>query len=1196
MNHDEYTDYSCSTSIERLARDVETILRKWHLSGADRHVSFSHKESPLLDRSSTSRQSDASTGEASRNDEEQRRNLEDQGRSRSLVLDLRTDKEINHLKLSPTCQVLKPSRKPSRRSKVQLIRTNPVEWTVNLAGDGGKATLSLNLDLWDGPSDEQESDLPMSLRRAPLGTMPVDLFSDLSTVFGIGQHITLSLKKDQDLTDTVVWTLGGSLVQRHDSKLTPWVATATLSNILQTALQCALANISCNIPAFGIWGTYAPSSIDDAKEVNPFRDHAPLLPDWIQEWHTPSRKRSFIFRLSPDHDSVNHSYVPPILKSSMLCNTTQFWMSVMPSRTITTSRLTAWGEILLQHSSTPTVVLIGAKHLYSWVKPNPKKRRSVNGWRQGLEGGMHRNPNSDTVVMLYQEQCRQHALLLLERFMGVSSSDPLWGPVDDPIAAVNIIVRWDPKTSIDSTESLLTMPLKIRSGQNMTAADWVEMEDAVECSILNPLQPSSFEVVTVHDSETSLVNLAASLRLLLAALIRTSVLPATTMMHQLTDEVEIDSFSNEHVDAVTEALVNRAGVGSITRRLVEAVDWATLSDELIEGWEAERVVKKVMDGTLTLDFPDPPEQVFSDPNGSAPTGLFAPLAKSAPAGRLLSILFVHMSRLRSPASIALVWTYFVHDLQKRFYSRTSLPNMTYIPGIDRSPSMMNPKSCFSTSGLRVKAENAAYVHCSEPQPDDMHCLLGQKLQVFNIGIESLVATDVYNATKLSRTFNDTDHTAKEDEVVDFWQVRNENGNRVENSVDERSSASFVEFYDASENGSADGFCNDEDRLGILERPGARCPVMGVNLVETGDQLYAPYLRRPIPWTDDVILERQCMLSKIAVGTTISERLEVAHRYLKPKLLSDMQAFKAANPGVTFEDFTNWYGNPENPLAEFDKAAEADGWSFLRKDDDDESHEGKLERAINIVKSTRAFWVETWAEAVPVPAIEQPPLFDLVNTIEIVLDNFETIHPASLLNQIMAVNLSMAYFAIVSTAGKCLILSSVENILRSLRDQVETALELLSRDVAHGTSNAEPVLPEHLPRHASIQSIRACEDACNAFSDSEALLSRATSLLHKFPEQYDFVEQLLNYRSNSGVPLDDSKGRNAILSAIKEQQGLGAALPRPSRRSYILRNTDKDAPCQMCVRYGEDGVFEGGDGGLLIALTKSLPKTTSVHSF
>ena len=1193
MNHDEYTDYSCSTSIERLARDVETILRKWHLSGSDRHIAFSDKEHTKGDRTNQPLGPDLREN----SDEEQNQNAgSSNGVSGSIILDLGTDKETNHLAASTKPSHLTTKTLNRERSIVQLIRNHPVDWTVSLTGDVGKVTLLLNLDLWDGPCDDNESDLPKSLRRVPLGTMPIDLFSDLSTAFGIGQHLTLSLKKDQELTDAVVWTLGGSLVQRHDSNLTPWVATAILSNILQTSLQCALSAMSCNIPAFGIWGSYNPASFDSSQLRNSFRDHAPLLPDWIQEWNTPNRKRTSIFRLLSDGDSVNQFIVPPILKSTMLCETTQFWMSVMPTRVITTSRLTAWGDLLLYHSSTQNVMLVGAKHLYICKKPNSTKLREISEWRQGLESTVDvHGATKSKVVSMYQEECRQYAMSLLERFSGASLSDPLWGPVDDPINFVNIIVRWDPKTTDDGFESLLSMPLKIRSEKDMTMADWAEMEDAVESSVLNPLQPSSFEINTVYDPDTSLANLAASLRLLLAALIRTAVLPATTMMHQLTDEAELDAFSNEHVDAVTETLVNRAGVGVVTRHLVEAVDWATQSDELIEGWEAERVVQKVMDGRLTLKFPDPPEQVLVDSDGCAPTDLFAPLTKSAPAGRLLSILFVHMSRLRSPASIALVWTYLVHDLQKRFYSRTSLPNMAYIPGIDRSPNSLSPKNCFSTSGLRVKAENSAFVHCSEPQPDDMSCLIGQKLQVFNIVIESLVATDAYNATRLNRSFKQdlNYHPKANSGSVDFVFEPLKDATRVEKAFDERSHSSFIEFHDANENGSDDGFSDDGDQIFLIERRGARCPVLGVNLIDTGDQLYAPYLRRPIPWTDDVLLERRSMLSKLAKGTTVVERLEVAHRYLKPKLYSDMQAFKAANPGANFEDFTNWYGNPANPLEEFDRAAAADGWFFLRADDDDESYKtsdspSKLERALQIVNYTRDFWLDTWDEADPVPAIEQPALFDLINTVEMVLDYLETIHPASLLNQIMAVNLSMAYFSLVSTAGECLKLSPVQDSFRSLRDHIERALDVLARDVTLGISNVEPASPEHLPRYASVEAIRACEDACNAIGNVESLLSRVTSLLHKFPQQYDFVERTILNLGGSAVPLDDSESRNSILEAIREQQGITSALPRPSRRSYILRNGDADSPCQMCVRYGEDGVFKGGEGGLLIAVTKSLP--------
>ena len=45
---DEYIDYSCSTPLERLSRDVETMLRSWYIiEGSDRHVSFHDSDRKL---------------------------------------------------------------------------------------------------------------------------------------------------------------------------------------------------------------------------------------------------------------------------------------------------------------------------------------------------------------------------------------------------------------------------------------------------------------------------------------------------------------------------------------------------------------------------------------------------------------------------------------------------------------------------------------------------------------------------------------------------------------------------------------------------------------------------------------------------------------------------------------------------------------------------------------------------------------------------------------------------------------------------------------------------------------------------------------------------------------------------------------------------------------------------------------------
>lgn len=39
--------------------------------------------------------------------------------------------------------------------------------------------------------------------------------------------------------------------------------------------------------------------------------------------------------------------------------------------------------------------------------------------------------------------------------------------------------------------------------------------------------------------------------------------------------------------------------------------------------------------------------------------------------------------------------------------------------------------------------------------------------------------------------------------------------------------------------------------------------------------------------------------------SIRDRIEVSQRIQTPKLMSDMSAFKAANPGCIFEDFVSW---------------------------------------------------------------------------------------------------------------------------------------------------------------------------------------------------------------------------------------------------------------------------------------------------
>ena len=478
---------------------------------------------------------------------------------------------------------------------------------------------------------------------------------------------------------------------------------------------------------------------------------------------------------------------------------------------------------------------------------------------------------------------------------------------------------------------------------------------------------------------------------------------------------------------------------------------------------------------------------------------------------------------------------------------------------------------------------------------------------------SVASTDIIHNVSSKGMERNTEKTLR---VVDSLPNKRSYGAIAESPEEEqhsrsRDSTSKDEYHDANEGRSTFGSIGTDegsvtDRMDYTtsvtqrqNRRGARCPVQDVSLVASGDQLYAPYLQRSDPLTDDIILERRMMLSNARSPTSkkikVSDRIEIAHRLQKPKLLSDMRAFQAANPGAVFTDFVNWYGNPGNPLDDYaDETFTTKGANEQSLDPRQFSTAVKLDNAseaIQILTAMRDFWSATWDEATPCPAAEQEPLFDAFTTVEMILDSLETMHPASLVNQILAVNLSLAYFTLMASAGDTLHIGMVTSSLKDLRKATERALLLLSRDVTYGTSSRLNVPEDHLerlPRHASLEAIRACDTACNALSLAEASIVRAMSILHKFPRQYELGQNMLRRADGEPIVLESPEGRSGILHAIHKQQDTDATHPVPSLREYILRNTDDENPCQLCVRFGDRG-SEGvrdQDGVAMLALTKS----------
>ena len=147
--------------------------------------------------------------------------------------------------------------------------------------------------------------------------------------------------------------------------------------------------------------------------------------------------------------------------------------------------------------------------------------------------------------------------------------------------------------------------------------------------------------------------MAASQRCVLAAFIRATTLPNETVLHHLTDAGLVRRWDDASGRRVSLKIAERTRIGNGTKKIIEAMDWSTAIEGLISVREAEYVVHAVMNGNLTAGIPNSPDGYRNEYD------VLSPFHKSAPWGRLLSVLFAHMARLRSLPSIALVWRVFV---------------------------------------------------------------------------------------------------------------------------------------------------------------------------------------------------------------------------------------------------------------------------------------------------------------------------------------------------------------------------------------------------------------------------------------------------------------------------------------------------------------------------------------------------------
>ncbi|CAH0405010.1 unnamed protein product [Chilo suppressalis] len=179
--------------------------------------------------------------------------------------------------------------------------------------------------------------------------------------------------------------------------------------------------------------------------------------------------------------------------------------------------------------------------------------------------------------------------------------------------------------------------------------------------------------------------------------------------------------------------------------------------------------------------------------------------------------------------------------------------------------------------------------------------------------------------------------------------------RVDESVNQAGNSSEEEFYDCSEDDDA------EDTLPPWDRPVGRQHRLENAKLKNGSPLYVPQTQDPAPKTEDQLEEDAELMVRLGDDARASE---LRARMMSASLLSDMEAFKAANPGAELCDFVQWY-SPRDWLPDY----------------------GGVLGARMLLPGNP--WAETWSVARPVPAARQRRLFDETREAQQVLHFFRS---------------------------------------------------------------------------------------------------------------------------------------------------------------------------------------------------------------
>jgi len=387
-------------------------------------------------------------------------------------------------------------------------------------------------------------------------------------------------------------------------------------------------------------------------------------------------------------------------------------------------------------------------------------------------------------------------------------------------------------------------------------------------------------------------------------------------------------------------------------------------------------------------------------------------------------------------------------------------------------------------------------------PDTGTSLLNQKLQMLN----SCIVRKNINAEKNSTADQEEVDSGSETDVDEFFECEEEDENTGSGGGGGR------QVWETAE--------GRQERIGQLR------------LLNDQDWVYRPALQDPAPMTEDQLAEQAEILMQLGsdqAGSEVRARLQSA------QLLSDMESFKAANPGCELADFVRWH-SPRD-------------WALQT---------GLSAR----MRSEGNMWTELWQQARAVTARRQRRLFDETREAEKVLQFLSGLRPGDLAQLTLPTLLQAGHLRVLRACDS----GSMVQLHKDTARIIHATAKLSSLpEVRHYKGNV--ILPEFEERTSNAWK------AVEKLTTAEVAISRLASLRRKFlydltvaesQEQSEAVQEMDRFvKSLCGsegevVVAGAARGPagRLIQSIFKESNQVDhprtGGLPPPLTKQFMLR--------------------------------------------